>query len=447
MLHRRHDIPENALKIKQFSNNLITMFNDRYTSLLSYLDTYRSRNEMILVHSIKRKLRQTSNIIRVTDKSRVFHVDSTIHYEEKVKQYQIKTNACVELSSNPLMDTFNKAVRLFNDLRAKEKIPEWQYKKMMPKKDEIKLAYLYFIPKSHKEGTPLRPIVSGIYAPATGISKMLDKLKRPLFDQYVKQTTIIDGVHLIRQLHKYVSLDLLKPSTYLCTFDITDLYTMLPQEEAIAILKTFLLQFGHTHVRHMTIDAIESLARIVLIENVFTYNDKYYRQIEGGTMGSPFTLTLANIFMWHWEQKLVEKQKSFNELYGRYIDDISMTSNDSVEYLRQMLSTANEYHTNIKLTSEIGKSLSFLDVQIENRNGQLIPSKIYSTSIRKPIFETFHQTTSFSQMIHDENKYLTVRGGLLLKATPGEHARAARIATEIDRNKSTTCIDPSVNYN
>ncbi|CAF3391666.1 unnamed protein product, partial [Rotaria socialis] len=213
------------------------------------------------------------------------------------------------------------------------------------------------------------------------------------------------------------------------------------------ILKTFLLQFGHTHVRHMTIDAIESLARIVLIENVFTYNDKYYRQIEGGTMGSPFTLTLANIFMWHWEQKLVEKQKSFNELYGRYIDDISMTSNDSVEYLRQMLSTANEYHTNIKLTSEIGKSLSFLDVQIENRNGQLIPSKIYSTSIRKPIFETFHQTTSFSQMIHDENKYLTVRGGLLLKATPGEHARAARIATEIDRNKSTTCIDPSVNYN
>ena len=146
---------------------------------------------------------------------------------------------------------------------------------------------------------------------------MLDKLIRPLFDQYVKQTTIIDGVHLIRRLHKYVSLGLLKPSTYLCTFDITDLYTMLPQKEAIDILKIFLLQFGHTHVRHMTIDAIESLAHIVLTENVFTYNDKYYRQIKGGAMGSPFTLTLANIFMWHWEQKLVEKQKSSNELSGR----------------------------------------------------------------------------------------------------------------------------------
>jgi len=47
----------------------------------------------------------------------------------------------------------------------------------------------------------------------------------------------------------------------------------------------------------MTIDAIEHLARIVLTENVFVYNNKYYRQMVGGVMGSPFTLILANIFM------------------------------------------------------------------------------------------------------------------------------------------------------
>ena len=67
----------------------------------------------------------------------------------------------------------------------------------------------------------------------------------------------------------------------------------------------------------MVLDAIESLPRIVLTENVFIYNNKYYRQVKGGAMGSPFTLTLANIFMWHWEQKLVHQQKAFNELHGR----------------------------------------------------------------------------------------------------------------------------------
>ena len=146
---------------------------------------------------------------------------------------------------------------------------------------------------------------------------MLDRLIRPLFDEYVQQTTIIDGVDLLRRLGKYVQLGLLKPTTHLCTFDITDLYTMLPQEESIAILKKFLLHFNHTHVQGMSMEAIESLARIVLTENVFIYENKYYRQVIGGAMGSPFTLTLANIFMWDWEQELVEHQRNSNELYGR----------------------------------------------------------------------------------------------------------------------------------
>ncbi len=146
---------------------------------------------------------------------------------------------------------------------------------------------------------------------------MLDRLIRLLFDQYVKQTTIIDGVDLIRRLDKYVNLGLLRSTTHLCTFNITDLYTVLPQEESIAILKKLLLHFNHTHVRGMSIEAIEQLARIVLTENVFIYENKYYRQVIGGAMGSPFILTLENIFMWDWEQELVENQRYSNELYGR----------------------------------------------------------------------------------------------------------------------------------
>jgi hypothetical protein len=146
---------------------------------------------------------------------------------------------------------------------------------------------------------------------------MLDQLIRPLFDEHVERTTFIDGVQFIRRLELYVHLRLLKPTTYLCTSDVTDLYTMLPQEEAIKILKKFFHHFNYTHVQGMTTDAIVSLARLVLMENVFFYENKYYRQIKGGAMGSPFTLTLANIFMWDCEQKLVEHQRNSNELYGR----------------------------------------------------------------------------------------------------------------------------------
>ncbi len=94
---------------------------------------------------------------------------------------------------------------------------------------------------------------------------------------------------------------------------------MLPQEESLKILTEFLLQHGYHKVKGVPIDAIRKLARIVLTENVFVYEKKFYRQILGGAMGSAFTLTLANIFMWKWEKQLVHRQLSSNEIYGRYI--------------------------------------------------------------------------------------------------------------------------------
>ncbi len=96
-----------------------------------------------------------------------------------------------------------------------------------------------------QNGTPLRPIVSSMNTSTTGISKFLDKLLRLLFDKHVRSTTIIDGVDLIRRLETYVENDYLKPTTQLCTFDITDLYTMLPQEDSLNILTEFLLEKGY----------------------------------------------------------------------------------------------------------------------------------------------------------------------------------------------------------
>ena len=159
--------------------------------------------------------------------------------------------------------------------------------------------------------------------PTSGISKFLDRLLRPFFDKHVRSTTIIDGVDLIRRLEIYVANGYLKPTTYLCTFDITDLYTMLLQEESLDILTEFLLQHDYYKVQGVPIDAIRKLARIVIRENVFVYENKFYPQTIGGGMGSAFTLTLANIFMWKWEKELVCRQTSNNEIYGRYVSFIA----------------------------------------------------------------------------------------------------------------------------
>jgi hypothetical protein len=85
----------------------------------------------------------------------------------------------------------------------------------------------------------------------------------------------------------------------------------------VDILTEFLLQFGYHKVKGIPIDAIRKLARIVITKNVFIYEKKFYRQVISNAMGSAFTLTLANIFMWKWQKQLVHRQLVSNEIIGR----------------------------------------------------------------------------------------------------------------------------------
>ncbi|CAF1400977.1 unnamed protein product [Adineta ricciae] len=201
------------------------------------------------IQATKCRLKKYNQILRVTDKAGIFHFGDTKDCKRKAGAYRQKAGAYVELETNPLRSVF----------------------------DKVELAYLYFVPKPHKEETPLRPIVLSMSKPTTSISKFLDRLLRPLFDKHVRSTTIIDGVDLIRRLETYAANGYLKPTTHLCTFDITDLYTILPQEESLNILTQILMKHGYRKVRGVPTDAIRKLARLVSTENVFIYEKKFYR--------------------------------------------------------------------------------------------------------------------------------------------------------------------------
>ncbi|CAM4845653.1 unnamed protein product [Rotaria magnacalcarata] len=94
---------------------------------------------------------------------------------------------------------------------------------MMPNRIKCQLAHLYFNPKTHKE---------------------------------CQNTTIIDGTSLIQALHQYMRKGLFKSTTLFCTFDIHNLYTMLPQEEALDILVEFLHVHGYTKVKGIPLETI-----------------------------------------------------------------------------------------------------------------------------------------------------------------------------------------------
>lgn len=124
-LDRRHGLPTKSTILKKFSEQLETMFDQQFSSLLSYHEVHRTRRDLKKVHSIKRKLKKLPVIIRESDKSGILHIGYQSDYDRKVLLYQEKTNAYGELPANPLTETFYKVVRLLNDLSSKKQVRVW----------------------------------------------------------------------------------------------------------------------------------------------------------------------------------------------------------------------------------------------------------------------------------------------------------------------------------
>jgi hypothetical protein len=92
----------------------------------------------------------------------------------------------------------------------------------------------------------------------------------------------------------------------------------------------------------------------------------------------------------------------------RYIDDIFLTSNDSIEKLHEMLETTNKRHPNIKLIYEINSIVSFLDVQIEKQHDRLITS-VYHKPAAEPYVVPFTSD-------HPRHVFANIIQGALLRA-------------------------------
>jgi len=60
--------------IKQFFQQMETFLHQRYMAPLSYRDIYRTRKELKIIKLIESRLKKGKYILRVTDKSGIFHV-------------------------------------------------------------------------------------------------------------------------------------------------------------------------------------------------------------------------------------------------------------------------------------------------------------------------------------------------------------------------------------
>jgi hypothetical protein len=97
--------------------------------------------------------------------------------------------------------------------------------------DTCPVARLYGLPKIHKEGVPLRPIVNCIASHKYSQAKYMNSLLNPLVGHspsHIKNSE--DFIHKLNTIS-------LKESDILVIFDVVSLITKVPLEDTLLLLK------------------------------------------------------------------------------------------------------------------------------------------------------------------------------------------------------------------
>ncbi|XP_017466932.1 PREDICTED: uncharacterized protein LOC108359531 [Rhagoletis zephyria] len=213
------------------------------------------------------------------------------------------------------------------------------------------------LPKIHKPGNPMRPIINHKSAPGYKLSKYLKSLLKEKLELPNKYT-ITNTAELIERMK---SLEIPKDAKFV-SFDVKDLYQSIPTAETVTTLTKTLIEKTDKNVATEIVNTL----RVTPDQNYFKFNNKIYRQTNGLGMGNPTSAILMEVFMQHLEEKyMTELTTSLGvKFYARYVDDIiCLVTGDKEE---QILGYLNDQHTNINFTmdKENEGKINYLDITI-----------------------------------------------------------------------------------
>ena len=128
-------------------------------------------------------------------------------------------------------------------------------------------------PKSIKL-PPLRPIVSSRGSVTYGVTEVLVKILTPLVGKsphHIQSTKVfVDRVSKVTLL----------PGECLCSYDVTALFTSVPVDPVLNIIKDLLEQDSTLHDRTvLSVQNITELLGFSLYNTYFSFQNKFYEQV------------------------------------------------------------------------------------------------------------------------------------------------------------------------
>ena len=131
-----------------------------------------------------------------------------------------------------------------------------------------------------------------------GVAKELAKILKPLVG---KSTHVITSTQDFVEQAKQIKLE---PGECLSSYDVSALFTSVPIDPALNIIKDLLGKDTTLKERTvMEVSGIILLFEFCLKNTYFSFQDQFCEQVEGAAMGSPVSPIVVNLYMEFLEQR------------------------------------------------------------------------------------------------------------------------------------------------
>ena len=206
--------------------------------------------------------------------------------------------------------------------------------------------------KVHKDPIGSRPICNMRQCWFQPLSAFLVEKLAPLVSPLA--SVIVSTDQLLQQLDSVECL----PNMVFVTLDVVNLYPSISRPHMMSLVANFLRpRIKPQSLCEFIIRALE----LVLDACVVSFGGGFYQSYDGIPTGLSVASILANIYLWHFDNFVVQQSGEQMQMIRRFIDDLLLLWSGDVN---KLVSLANSWHESLRFELSGVSDVHFLDIAL-----------------------------------------------------------------------------------
>ena len=211
-----------------------------------------------------KKLKTDDNTYLPSDKGGEFTIISSQRYLELGLEHLSDNATYTRNSTNQTNKIATELQNIWYEIIAKRKLPNIQARRLIDK--QYRTQQFYFLLKTHKQGTKIRPIVSASGGPFDRLGWLLQTIMRPILNHIPAHISSTED--LLSKLNLMTQTELLSLSPF--SLDVVSMFTNVETEEEVKATTNMLIE-NKIDLRGFHINDIKVLLNFMLKNNFFEF--------------------------------------------------------------------------------------------------------------------------------------------------------------------------------